>query len=94
MTVEAEETLTKATELLMRELKGFRCLVCHNDEFVLFDQPGQQVRSNLMFFEGDDPVAKKHIPTLSIACARCGRIEQFAEKPLVDRLVAQGDKQS
>ena len=93
MTVEAEETLTKASELLMRELKGFRCLVCHKDEFYLLDQPREQFRSNMTFFEGGNPVAKKYILTLTIVCSNCGRIEQFAEKPLIDRLAAQSDKQ-
>jgi transcription elongation factor Elf1 len=83
------ETRKKISELLQRQLRGFRCLVCGRDEFVQLDLPEQNLQTNVMLFEGDDPVAKKHAPLLTIACTYCGRIEQFAEAPLMKRLHAE-----
>jgi hypothetical protein len=75
-------------ELLKKELQGFRCLVCKGNEFVELDLPEQDLQSNLMLYKGGDPVARKHLPLLAIACAHCGRIEQFAEHPLLQRAKA------
>jgi transcription elongation factor Elf1 len=83
------ETRRKLSELLQQQLQGFCCLVCGRDEFVQLDMPEQNLQTNLMLFEGDDPVGKKHSPLLTIACTHCGRIEQFAEQPLRKRLEAE-----
>jgi transcription elongation factor Elf1 len=80
----------RVSALLKQELRGFRCLVCGHDEFVELDMPELALQPNLMLYEGDDPIAKKHVPLLAIACTRCGRIEQFAEQPLLQRVRAQG----
>jgi transcription elongation factor Elf1 len=82
------EDRRRVSELLKKELQGFRCLVCKGTEFVELDLPEQDLQSNLMLYKGDDPVARKHVPLVAIACSRCGRIEQFAEHPLLERVKA------
>ena len=41
-------------------------------------------QTNVMLYAGPDPLAKQFIPVLTIACVRCGKIDQFAEKALND----------
>ena len=78
----------RVSELLKKELEGFRCLVCKGNEFVELEAPDPELQPNLMYYEGNDPVARKRTPLVAIACARCGRIEQFAEQPLLERVKA------
>ena len=85
MDVEATQMRGKVTDLLKKDLAGFRCLVCHNDEFVLLEESLTDVQSKLtLSAEGSGPAVQ--VPTLSIACTRCGRIEQFIEQMLAQRL--------
>jgi hypothetical protein len=88
------ELKSQIAELLKQQLQGFRCLVCHRDEFAALDLLEQGLQSNVMLYSGGDPVAKKHAPLLTIACTHCGRIEQFAEMPLRLRLLAESDADS
>jgi transcription elongation factor Elf1 len=74
-------------ELLFKELKGFECPVCRHHEFAQLDIDDQNLRTNLMLYDGHDPVAKKHVALISIACTNCGHIEQFAEIPLRRRVL-------
>jgi len=87
-----QELNDKISELLMRELQGFECPVCHHHQFAQLDDVQSNLRSNLMLYDGSDPVPKKHTRLISIACTNCGHIEQFAELPLRRRAleVAEG----
>ncbi len=73
--------------LLLKELRGFECPVCRHHEFTQLDDIGSSLRTNLMLYDGPDPVAKKHVRLISIACTNCGHIEQFAELPLKRRVL-------
>ena len=81
---EATATL-RAFEVLKSDLHNFRCLVCKHDEFVQLDRPEDGLATNLMLYQGDDPLAKKHSPLISVACTRCGHIEQFVREVLLAR---------
>ena len=78
----------KIEELLQSDLRGFRCPVCRHDEFAVLDELGSHLRTSLMHYEGDDPVAKQRTRLISLACTNCGHIEQFAEEPLRRRALA------
>jgi transcription elongation factor Elf1 len=84
------EVKSEITELLKRQLQGFRCPVCAHDEFVEVDPLDQGLQSNVMLYSGDDPIPKKHMLLRTIVCTYCGRIEQFAELALRRRLEAKG----
>jgi hypothetical protein len=78
----------KIDELLQSDLQGFQCPVCRHREFAIFDEPGSHLRTNLLQFEGDDPVARHRTRLITMAYTNCGHIEQFAEEPLRRRAVA------
>jgi hypothetical protein len=73
-------------ELLLEELKNFACTVCGHDEFAFIDKAEEGLLPNLTLYDRDDPLPKKHTPLLTIACLNCGRLEQFAQVPLLKRL--------
>jgi hypothetical protein len=75
--------------LLQKDLKNFSCSVCGHDEFAFIDRADEGLLPNLMLYDGDDPLPKKHTPLLTIACLNCGRLEQFAQVPLLKRLKSQ-----
>ena len=77
----------RVSELLKKELGKYSCAVCGNDKFVILDRFDSGLQSNLMLYEGDDPVAKKHSPLRTVACTNCGHLEQFAENPLRRRVM-------
>ncbi len=77
----------RVKDLLFKELKGFECPVCRHHEFAQLDSFESSLRTNLMLYDGHDPVAKKHVTLISIACTNCGHIEQFAELPLKRRVL-------
>ncbi len=82
------EIEAKIEELLQSDLQGFQCPVCRHFEFAILDELGSHLRTNLMHYEGDDPVAKERTRLISLACTNCGHIEQFAETPLRRRAMA------
>jgi transcription elongation factor Elf1 len=82
------EDRRRVSELLKKELQGFRCLVCKRNEFVELGEPDDGLQSNLMFYEGGDETVKKYAPLVTIACTHCGRLEQFAQQPLMERVKA------
>ena len=78
----------KIDELLQSDLRGFKCPVCRHQEFAQLDDLNSHLRTNLMHYEGDDPVPKQRTRLISMACTNCGHIEQFAEEPLRRRALA------
>ena len=80
------EDRRRVSELLKKELQGFRCLVCKGTEFVELDLPEEDLQSKLMLYRGADQTVGEYSPLLTIACTHCGRIEQFAEQPLMARV--------
>lgn len=71
---------------LNENLRAFRCTVCHSDQFAIIEQPDQDLRTNIHLFKGRDPVAKKQVELLTLACTNCGHVEQFVQKVLLERL--------
>jgi len=78
----------KIQELLQSDLQGFQCPVCRHGEFAVLDELDSPLRTNLMHYEGDDPIPKQRTRLISFACTNCGHIEQFAEEPLRRRAAA------
>ena len=74
---------------LRRRIDNFRCVVCANNKFMIFEAPDQHLRTNIHLFKGADPVAKKHVELLTIVCSDCGHVEQFVQKVLADAIGAE-----
>ena len=86
--VSAETLEAKVDKLFIKQLANFACPVCHKQEFLELELRDKNLKSQLMFYEGDDPIAKKHVDLRTIACVNCGKIEQFAERALIDRIAS------
>lgn len=74
---------------LNERLRAYRCPVCQSNQFALLEVPDENLRTNIHLFKGPDPIAKKHIELLTVACTNCGHLEQFVQKLLRERLLAQ-----
>jgi hypothetical protein len=85
---ESHTALGDALVLLKQKLEGYCCSVCGNDQFALIERPLDQLRTNIHLFRGDDPLAKKHVELITIACLSCGHVEQFVERVLQDQLAS------